>query len=84
MRDPEANSSAFTNPFIPQTGIVDDPKLFFGLEREIEQIFGLLNSGSSVALIGERGVGKSGSLPYSRRSLAKRQQTSTNCDNPCI
>lgn len=50
------------NPFVPLTGRVDDPRLFFDREREIRQVFEILNSGSSVALIGERAVGKSSLL----------------------
>ncbi len=50
------------NPFIPLTGMVDDPKLFFDREREIRDIFELLNSSSHVAVIGEKGIGKSSVL----------------------
>jgi AAA domain len=50
------------NPFIPQTGKVDDPQLFFGREREIRRVFEVLNSNNSVALIGEEGIGKSSLL----------------------
>jgi len=51
-----------SNPFIPQTGKVDDPQLFFGREREIRRVFEVLNSNDSVALIGEEGIGKSSLL----------------------
>jgi len=51
-----------TNPFLPLTGIVDDPELFFDRQSEAREIFALLNSGSSVALIGERAIGKSSLL----------------------
>jgi len=51
-----------TNPFLPLTGIVDDPELFFDRQPETREIFALLNSGSSVALIGERAIGKSSLL----------------------
>ena len=51
-----------SNPFIPQTGKVDDPQLFFGREREIRRVFEVLNSNGSVALIGEEGIGKSSLL----------------------
>ncbi|MEG4988468.1 ATP-binding protein [Microcoleus sp. BR0-C5] len=50
------------NPFIPQTGKVDDPQLFFGREREMRRVFEVLNSNDSVALIGEEGIGKSSLL----------------------
>lgn len=50
------------NPFVPLTGIVKDSKKFFGRKREIRRIFETLNSGSSVALIGKREIGKSSLL----------------------
>jgi hypothetical protein len=56
----DAASRAFSsNPFFPQHGKVDDSQLFFNREREIRRVFEVLNSGSSVALIGEEGIGKS-------------------------
>lgn len=51
-----------SNPFIPQTGKIDDPQLFFGRGREIRRVFEVLNSNGSVALIGEEGIGKSSLL----------------------
>ncbi|MGD1808567.1 AAA family ATPase [Dapis sp. BLCC M126] len=51
-----------SNPFIPLNGIIDNPKLFFNRKREINRIFEVLNSGSSIAIIGESGVGKSSML----------------------
>ncbi|MGJ5632174.1 nSTAND1 domain-containing NTPase [Nostoc sp. CALU 1950] len=50
------------NPFIPFSGRVEDSQLFFGREREIRRVFEVLNSGSSVALIGDEGTGKSSLL----------------------
>ncbi len=50
------------NPFIPQQGRVDDVQQFFNREREIRRVFEVLNSGSSVSLIGEEGIGKSSLL----------------------
>ncbi|MEZ2240976.1 MAG: AAA family ATPase [Microcoleus sp.] len=50
------------NPFIPQTGQIDDPQLFFGRDREIRRVFEVLNTDCSVALIGEEGIGKSSLL----------------------
>jgi hypothetical protein len=52
----------YNNPFIPQHGKIDDPKFFFGREREIRRVFETLNSGSSVAITGERAIGKSSLL----------------------
>ncbi len=54
--------NVIANPFIPQHGRVEDTQLFFGREREIQRVFEVLNSGSSVALIGEEGMGKSSLL----------------------
>jgi hypothetical protein len=51
-----------TNPFVPRSGIVDDPQLFFPRSREIRNIFETLNSGSSVAVIGQSAIGKSSLL----------------------
>ena len=50
------------NPFIPQHGKIDDARFFFGREREIRRVFETLNSGSSIAIIGERAIGKSSLL----------------------
>lgn len=50
------------NPFIPTSGIIESPQLFFNREKEIRDIFEWLNSRSSVAVIGERQVGKSSLL----------------------
>lgn len=50
------------NPFVPINGVVDSPDLFFGRDRELRSVFEILNSGSSVAVIGERQVGKSSFL----------------------
>jgi len=50
------------NPFIPQHGKIDVPQFLFGREREIRRVFETLNSGSSVAIIGERAIGKSSLL----------------------
>jgi hypothetical protein len=57
------NSSAPPpNPFIPLTGRVEDPTRFFEPMGVLNNIFETLNAGSSVALIGERGMGKSSIL----------------------
>ncbi|BCL36526.1 ATP-binding protein [Nostoc sp. MS1] len=51
-----------TNPFIPQQGRVEDAKQFFGRKQEIQRIFEIFNSGSSIVLVGEEGIGKSSLL----------------------
>jgi hypothetical protein len=50
------------NPFVPRNGRVEQPHQFFGRQREIQRVFEVLNSGSSVALIGKDGMGKSSLL----------------------
>ncbi|MFN6462808.1 MAG: AAA family ATPase [Nostoc sp. DedVER02] len=50
------------NPFIPFSGRVEEKYLFFDREGEIRRVFEVLNSGSSVVLIGEEGIGKSSLL----------------------
>ena len=66
--NPVAENSQSDNPFIPLTGRVDDPQLFFGREKEISEIFELLNSSSNVAAIGERAIGKSSLLKAIERA----------------
>ncbi|WP_017316022.1 nSTAND1 domain-containing NTPase [Mastigocladopsis repens] len=53
---------ASPNPFIPLNGRVEDTQRFFGREREMQGVFEVLNSGSSVVVIGEEGIGKSSLL----------------------
>ncbi|MBE9249260.1 ATP-binding protein [Dolichospermum sp. LEGE 00240] len=50
------------NPFVPTTGRIENLEKFLGRDQEIKQIFELLNSASSVAIIGEQGIGKSSLL----------------------
>ncbi|MEH2179510.1 ATP-binding protein [Nostoc sp.] len=50
------------NPFILQHGRIEDPQQFFGRKHEISRVFEVLNNNSSVALIGEEGIGKSSLL----------------------
>ena len=52
----------YNNPFFPLSGRIDKPQFFFGRKREIRAVFDTLNSGSSVAIIGERALGKSSLL----------------------
>ncbi|MCL2931276.1 MAG: hypothetical protein MGG11_02965, partial [Trichodesmium sp. MAG_R03] len=59
---PPEPENKVSNPFIPLSGTIDSPWLFFNREGEINSIFEVLNSGSSVAIIGEGGVGKSSLL----------------------
>ena len=50
------------NPFIPITGRIEKLEKFFGREKEIKEIFELLNNASSVVIIGEQTIGKSSLL----------------------
>jgi hypothetical protein len=52
---PQKNAN---NPFIPTSGGIKEIQQIFGREQEIKDIFEILNSGSSAAIIGERGTGK--------------------------
>ncbi|MBC1237053.1 AAA family ATPase [Nostoc sp. 2RC] len=57
-----SSSQQNRNPFIPQHGRIEELQQFFGRQREILRVFEVLNSNSSVALIGEEGIGKSSLL----------------------
>jgi type II secretory pathway predicted ATPase ExeA len=50
------------NPFMPIGGRITDPTRIFDRQREVQQAFDYLRSGSSVAFIGDSGVGKSSLL----------------------
>ncbi|VEP18467.1 Serine protease [Hyella patelloides LEGE 07179] len=50
------------NPFNHLGGRIDNYKLVFGREKEVKQIFELLNNNNSVAIIGEAEIGKSSVL----------------------
>lgn len=64
------NPSYPANPFIPLTGVIEDPKLFFNRHQEMCEIFSIFNSGASVALVGKRGIGKSSLLKAICREAA--------------
>jgi hypothetical protein len=60
--DPPPPPPKSVNPFIPRNGMIDTPQQFFDRSREIRNIFETLNSGSSVAIIGQSAIGKSSLL----------------------
>jgi hypothetical protein len=66
------SSPPLPNPFIPLSGRVEDPAQFFEPQGVINSVFETLNSGSSVALIGERGMGKSSILKAIERLAPMR------------
>lgn len=63
------------NPFIPLGGVVDQQELFFNRQQETKRIFELLNSRSSVALTGERSIGKSSLLKAICRQAPSQLQS---------
>jgi hypothetical protein len=63
-----------SNPFLPLTGAVEDPQQFFDCEHTLDRIFEVLNSGSSVAVIGDRNMGKSSILRAVHRLTPERLQ----------
>jgi Effector-associated domain 10/AAA domain len=67
-------TSLLPNPFVPLTGRVEDPAQFFEPQGVVNNVFETLNSGSSVALIGERGMGKSSILKAIERLAPERLQ----------
>ncbi|MGB3405174.1 MAG: ATP-binding protein [Microcoleaceae cyanobacterium] len=68
-------SSIPIHPFSPLSGSIENSLQLFGRKREIRRIFELLNSGSSVALIGEEAIGKS-SILQTIRHHTKTQSSS--------
>lgn len=61
------------NPFVPYVGKIDSNSLF-GRENELCWVFDTLNEGSSVAIIGEGGSGKSSILWAIKQQVAERLQ----------
>ena len=64
------------NPFNHLTGRIDDPKLVFGRDREVNRILEILNCGSSVAIIGEAEIGKSSLLRLVEHQAASKLNSS--------
>jgi len=62
------------SPFVPLSGRIDNPQQFFNREKEIREVFDFLNGGSSVALIGESGIGKSSILKEIERRASRELQ----------
>lgn len=77
-QSPFSNHTPLANPFRPLSGRVDNPTLFFNRERELNRIFETLNSGSSVALIGAREMGKSSILWAIEQQAKQRLQPPRN------
>ena len=68
--DDIVNSSS--NPFLPLSGRIENSQQFFDRKQELKIIFEILNSASSVALIGEQGIGKSSLLWAIYQQATKR------------
>lgn len=62
------------NPFNPLVGKVVDKNSFFGRVEELNWIFDTLNEGSSVAIIGAMGIGKSSLLWAIKEQASERLQ----------
>ena len=60
--DTVSSTVSDANPFVPTGGRIDSIDQFFGQEQALQKIFEMLNSRSSVALIGDREMGKSSLL----------------------
>lgn len=52
----------FANPFLPLNGRIEKSEQFFNREKELREIFEILNAGSGVELLGDRKIGKSSIL----------------------
>ncbi len=61
MPSPEMPTS-LENPFTPLSGRIDQNDRFFNRDRELREIFDILNGGSGVELLGDRQMGKSSLL----------------------
>ncbi|MEO1209235.1 MAG: AAA family ATPase [Cyanobacteria bacterium J06638_20] len=64
------------NPFVPLNGRVDDVSQLFIRQKILNRVFERLNGGSSVALVGERAIGKSSLLWMIQQQANKRLQPS--------
>ncbi|MDY6940792.1 MAG: AAA family ATPase [Cyanobacteriota bacterium] len=62
------------NPFYPLNGAIDNEHLFFNRQPTMQRVFELLQSGSSVAIIGECQVGKSSLLKAISRQSDRLNQ----------
>jgi hypothetical protein len=62
------------NPFTPLQGKVIDKNSFFGRVQELNWVFDTLNEGSSVAIIGAMGIGKSSLLWAIKEQAGERLQ----------
>ena len=74
------------NPFIPINQPIHESEYFFGRREEIQKIFDSINSGSSVAVIADPGMGKSSLLMAVERQaynqlITKRYPIYINLDD---
>jgi hypothetical protein len=58
----QRSSPNFANPFQPLNGRIEKSEQFFSREKELRDIFEILNAGSGVELLGDRQIGKSSVL----------------------
>jgi len=64
------NLGEFGNPFQPLNGRIEKSEQFFNREKELRDIFEILNAGSGVELLGDRRMGKSSLLQQIRYRAA--------------
>lgn len=72
-------AKAQQNPFVPRAGRIRDIDKLFGRDRELEEVFRLLNDDNNVSIVGRPGIGKSSLLEAvfvraSSRLLTPRKQ----------
>ena len=67
------------NPFQPLNGRIEQSEQFFNREKELRNIFEILNAGSGVELLGDRQIGKSSILQqikhHADSELAVKRET---------
>jgi hypothetical protein len=67
---PQRLSQVIANPFQPLNGRIEQSEQFFNREKELRDIFEILNAGSGVELLGDRQIGKSSLLLQVKRLAA--------------
>ncbi|MEI6430184.1 MAG: SAV_2336 N-terminal domain-related protein, partial [Pseudanabaena sp. ELA607] len=86
LRESREVNSLMVNPFQPLSGMIENQEHFFNREKELKEIFELLNAGTGVELLGDRQIGKSSLLKQIMRFAdseltVKRQVIYCNLQN---
>jgi TIR domain len=69
-RDEDKAPPRLPNPFQPLNGRIEQSEQFFNREKELRDIFEILNAGSGVELLGDRQIGKSSILQQIKHRAA--------------